>query len=258
MGETIGAIRMTPPTLDAIVALHKTVTELNAATERLDSIPDWMQELHQEHSERKAEIDRVEEESTAAEQQRRSAEGDASDAQELLARYQKQLGAVSTQREYSALLSEIDAAKEQIQNAEQLALEALENHEQAKSRLTELEEGFRELDERYQEELSKWEDEKPAVASSIDELREQAEKLREEIPRNHLLLFDRIYDRYQGRAMARVRQTTMVRGGNPMWHCEVCSYNVRPQIVVEIRTRHKLNQCESCKRILFWEDEDDE
>jgi uncharacterized protein len=241
-------------TLDAIVALHKTLIELKAASERLDSIPDWMQELHQEHRGRKAEIEQVEAESAAAEHQRRAAEAEAGDAQQLLARYQTQLGAVSTQREYSALLTEIDSAKEHIRTAEQQALEALENHEQAKKKLTELEEGFRELDERYQAELAKWEDEKPAVASSIEELRARAEKLRAEVPRNHLLLFDRIYDRYDGRALARVRETAVARG-NAMWHCEVCSYNVRPQIVVEIRTRHKLNQCESCKRILYWEDD---
>lgn len=254
MGETTGAIRMTA-TLDAIVALHKTLTELKAATERLDSIPDWMQELHQEHSQRKAEIGQVEAESAAVEQQRRAAEAEASDAQQLLARYQTQLGAVSTQREYSALLTEIDSAKEHIRSAEQRALEALEGHEQAKQKLVELEEGFRELDERYQAELGKWEDEKPAVASSIEELRARSEKLRTDVPRNFLLLFDRIFERYHGRALARVRETTVARG-NAMWHCEVCSYNVRPQIVVEIRTRRKLNQCESCKRILYWEDDE--
>ncbi|MEE8523874.1 MAG: hypothetical protein V3T72_08080 [Thermoanaerobaculia bacterium] len=241
-------------TLEAIVTLQKTLTELKAATERLDSIPDWMQELHQEHSERKEVIEQVEAESSAAEQQRRSAEAEASDAQELLARYQKQLGAVSTQREYGALLTEIDSAKGQIRNAEQRALEALESHEQAKQKLADLEDGFRELDERYQSELDKWEEEKPAVESSIEELRGRSEKLRAKVPRNHLLLFERIYDRYHGRALARVRETTVVRG-NTMWHCESCSYNVRPQIVVEVRTRLKLNQCDSCKRILFWEDD---
>lgn len=242
-------------TLEAIVTLQETLAELKAATERLDSIPDWMQELHQEHSARKAEIELVEAESAAAEHQRRTAEAEANDAQELLARYQTQLGGVSTQREYSALLTEIDSTKGQIRNAEQLALEALESQEQAKQKQAELEDSFRELDERYQSELDKWEQEKPAVESSIAELRARSEELRGQVPRNYLLLFDRIYDRYDGRALARVRKTIIARG-NTMWHCESCSYNVRPQTVVEIRARHKLCQCDSCKRILYWEDDE--
>ena len=255
MGERIGAHKMTA-TLDAIVALQKTLTELAAAKQRLDSIPDWMQELHQEHSQRKAEIDETAEEGTVAEQARREAEAAASDAEEALKRYQEQIGRVSTQREYGALLKEIDTVKDQIRTAEQQALDAIEGHEQAQKKLSELEDAFRELDERYQTELEKWDSEKPAVARTIEDLGKRAEGLRGDIPRPHLMLFERIFDRYDGKALAQVLQTQVIRG-NTMWHCEACSYNVRPQIVVEIRTRHELNQCDSCKRILYWQEEEE-
>ena len=79
--------------------------------------------------------------------------------------------------------------------------------------------------------------------------------LRAAIPRGALVLFDRLYDRSGGAALARVRRMTAARG-NAMWHCESCSYNVRPQILVEIRDRGSLNQCDSCKKILYWEDEE--
>ncbi len=244
-----------PGHLEAIVSLQKTLTELNAADLRLNSIPDWMLELHEEHAGRKAEIDTVEAEGTAADHVRREAEAALADAQEKQKRYQEQLGQVSTQREYGALLKEIDTTKNQISSSEQAAIEAAERKEEADNKLGELREAFQDLDNRYKAELEKWESEKPAVADAVKQLTQHSEELRAAVPRNILVLFDRIFDRGGGEALARVRKMNVARG-NPMFHCEVCSYNVRPQVVVEIRDQASLNQCDSCKRILYWEDEE--
>ena len=240
--------------LESIVSLHMTLTELADADRRLNSIPEWMSELHEEHSERKAGIEAVEAAATAAEQERREAEAALEDAQEKQKRYQEQLGKVSTQREYGALLTEIDTTKGQIAESEKAALDATERKEQSEAKREELREAFRDLDERYNAELEKWESEKPAVADTIKVLEARSEELRASVPRNVLLLFDRLYEHSDGKALARVRTMTAVRG-NAMWHCEACSYNVRPQVVVEIRNQGTLNQCDSCKRILYWEDE---
>lgn len=242
--------------LDAIVSLHTTLIELTAAEGRLSSVPEWMRELHDEHSERKAEIEAVEADSLAAEQARRESEAALNDAEEQQKRYQEQLGKVSTQREYGALLKEIDTTKAQISESEQAAIEAAERKDQADARWIELNDAFRDLDERYKGELEKWENEKPAVADVARQLEARIKELRAEIPRNVLVLFDRLYQRSGGAALARVQRMKAARGGNAMWHCEACSYNVRPQVVVEIRDRGSLNQCDSCKRILYCEDED--
>ena len=241
--------------LTTIVSLQETLTELNGAQERLNAIPEWMSELHEEHSGKKADIEAVEAEGTAAEQQRREAEAELADAQERQKRYQEQLGGVSTQREYGALLKEIDTTKEQSKNSELAAIEAAERKEQSEAKSLELREAFSDLDARYNSELEKWESEKPAVADLVKQLEARAGELRAVMPRNVLVLFDRLRDRSAGQALARVRKMDVARG-NAMWHCESCSYNVRPQIVVEIRNQGALNQCDSCKRILYWEDEE--
>ncbi len=244
-----------PGHLDAIVSLHTTLIELSASEQRLNTIPEWMRELHEEHSQRKAEIDEVATEGAAAEQERRESEAALADAEAQQKKYQEQLGRVSTQREYGALLTEIDTTKDQISQSEQAAIEAAERKDQADAKLTELNEAFRDLDERYSAELEKWESEKPAVADIVKQLTAQVDELRVAVPRNVLVLFDRLYDRFDGAALARVRTTHVIKG-NAMWHCEACSFNVRPQVMVEIRDRGSLIQCDSCKRILYWEDEE--
>jgi len=242
--------------LKSIVALHKTQVELVGAQERLAGIPDWMQELHEEHSRRQAEIDTVAARRDEAEHARRTAEAALADAQEKAKKYQSQISQVSTQREYTALLKEIDTVKAQIAEHEKGVLEAIEQHDQAEKDLGGLRDAFRELDERYQGELAKWESEKPAVARKVEELSREVEELRSQVARPTLSFFDRVCDRYGTQALARVVKI-QARGTNAMWHCEACSFNVRPQVVVEIRNGGSVTACDSCKRILFLEDDDD-
>jgi predicted nucleic acid-binding Zn-ribbon protein len=237
--------------LDAIVALQTTLDELTAADRRLNTIPDWMQELHEEHTKKSSDIEAAQETAASADKERREAEAELNDAQEKLKHYQEQISKVSTQREYGALLKEIDTVKERINTAEKLALEALERKEEAEGNQSELEESFKEVEERYQTELTKWTAEKPSVEKQAKKLKIRAEELRTQIPRNVQTLFDRIRDRIGGNAVAPIQRLEVLRSSNAVWHCAACNYNVRPQLVVEIRNEGALNQCESCKRILY-------
>lgn len=239
-----------PRPLDALVSLNKTQVELAAAQTRLHGIPDWMKELHEEHSRRQAEIDEVAALRDSAAQERRAAEGQLSEHQEKAKRYQEQLRQVSSEREYTALLKEIDTVKAQINESEQKILELIEKQDQAGKDHDELQEKFRDLHERYQAELAKWESEKPEVARTVEELTGRVEEIRETVPRPYQSLFDRLYERFEGQAVARIVRLE-TRGTNAMWHCEACSYSVRPQVVVDIRNDGTVVQCDACKRFLY-------
>jgi predicted nucleic acid-binding Zn-ribbon protein len=241
--------------LDTIVELQDTLTRLAAARARIAGIPDWMQELHAEHAAERAAIEALEAAAAEAGHQRREAEAAIADAQEKLQRYQQQINAVTTTREYGALLQEIDHVKAQIRTGEEQGLAALERQEEARRAAEERRQAFRELDERYGREATRWEAEKPAVAAEIAALEAQAAALRERVPRPYLSLFERLLERMGGAALAPVRRLETPGRGAQVWHCGACNYRVRPQAVVEIHNRGSLVQCESCKRILYLEDE---
>lgn len=245
-----------PGQLQSVVSLHKTNAELVDAKQRLEGIPDWMTELHGEHSTRQTEIDGVAAKRDEAAKARRGAEAALTDAQEKAKHYQSQISQVSTQREYTALLKEIDTVKALINDLEKTVLESIEIHDQAEKELTSLDESFKELNQRYKKELAKWEAEKPAIADRVEILSREVEEMRANLPRPFLNLFDRVYGRHGVTAISRIVKIQTMRGGNPMWHCEDCSYNVRPQILIEIRNDGTIIQCDSCKRILYIEDEE--
>jgi len=243
------------PHLDTIVELQSAISQLKEAEQRLHGIPDWMHDLHEEHATRKAEIEALQQSVDEATRERRTAEAATQDAQEKLKKYQQQINRVSTQREYSALLQEIDTVKAQISSHEEQALSSLDLHDKAQQEMAEKRESFRELDERYAAELARWEAEKPEITRRATELRAHIADLRGRVPRGVATHFDRILDRNPGGALAAVRPIERPGKGQREWHCSACNYRVRPQVVVEIRNTGNLVQCDSCKRILYLEPE---
>jgi len=247
---------MTGP-LDRITALQEALDQLLSAETQLAGIPDWMEELHAEHSIAKAEIDELEAVVDEARQQRLEAETVVADSQEKLRHFQDQVSMVRNQREYGALLQEIDQVKNLIQRSEEEGLAALELQEEAQQPLAEKYDAFSGLGSRYNEALEKWETEKPAVAERAEQLKITIEELREQLQPNMLLRFDRIRERYSGRAMAEVKG--LERGRQPkIWHCAACNYRVRPHVVMQILNDGSIVLCDSCKRILYLERQEQE
>jgi len=241
--------------LETIVELQSALDQLKVAEERLHGIPDWMRELHNEHAANKAQIEQIEKTVEEAAKERRTAEAATSDAQEKLKKYQQQINKVSTQREYGALLQEIDTVKGQITSQEEQAFSSLERSEQAQKDLAALRESFREIEERYAAEMTRWEAEKPGIARQVDDLKARIADLKKALPRPLVSQFERILERYPTGAVAAVRLIDRPGQKQREWHCSACNYRVRPQVVVEIRNGSSLVQCESCKRILFFEEE---
>ena len=234
--------------LDDIVSLQAKLSSLKDAQEQIAGIPEWMTELHAEHSGRLNEISELEEAVEESRRIRREAESEIADAQEKLKRYQDQINQVTTQREYGALLQEIDTTKTLIRESEERAFGSMEGREEAEGKITEAREAFADLDQRYKDALVQWEAEKPTIAEKISRLEESAEVLRERVPRGLLAQFDRLRERLGGEALAPVQ--AVERSGPRIWHCGSCNYRVRPQVVVQIRAGGDLQQCDACKRIL--------
>ncbi|HRC84071.1 MAG TPA: hypothetical protein PK413_00520 [Thermoanaerobaculia bacterium] len=237
--------------LEDIVKLEAALTELASRESQLNEIPDWMRELHTEHAARLAEIKALEDAAEAAREERRTAEAAIAEAQERLKKYQQQIHQVTNQREYGALLQEIDSAKTKISEAETVAVGALERREMAETRLAEERAAFAALDTRYAVELSRWEGEKPGISERIGELRELIGTLRDRLPKGSVSLFDRVRQRYNGTGIAQILEVERGGRGPKVWHCGACNYSVRPQVVVQVRTTGALLQCDGCKRILY-------
>jgi predicted nucleic acid-binding Zn-ribbon protein len=222
---------------------------LASDTALLSGVPEEMRALHEEYTRDNLALQALAQEAEAAALERRKAEGAIADAQEKLKHFQQQVSRVRNQREYGALLTEIDNAKQSSRALEESALAALERAEELGKELAARREAFGELEARYRAELEKWEAEKPRVAERAAARKAEVESLQQGLPRPILGHLQRIFDRYRGEVIAVVRRVERT-GAAPIWHCSHCNYQIRPQVAVEIRTKGAIVQCEGCKRFL--------
>ncbi|MCY3968465.1 MAG: hypothetical protein OXG74_00905 [Acidobacteria bacterium] len=238
--------------LDTIVELQEASVELTRSLTLLDGVPESMQELHDQYETSRSEIEELEEEQRLAELERRAAEAERAAGKDSIERYQEQISRVTTQREYGALLSEIDTVRAQMREADDRALLALEQQDVAAGRLDELRGAFESLDQQYQEALAAWEEQKPAMRKRVQVLEGRIEVFRERLPPAALKQYQRLFERHGGAPLAVIRVIESAKA--PIRHCSFCNYRIRPQVVLQIQTQGAIVPCDSCQRILYLDD----
>jgi predicted nucleic acid-binding Zn-ribbon protein len=243
-----------PRELDALVQLQLALKEADTARRQLAGLPDSMRDIDLQHRSHVETMRSLESQIEVDERARRVAEVAAADATGKLDQYQQQINRVTTQREYGALLKEIDGAKARVTTHEDEALALLERIESAKAQLAQARTEFVDIDGRYQQMLAEWERERPLVAARLQDVEREMERLKRLIPGQMLRQFELLYRRLDGDALSTVTKMQAVGRGQTEWHCSVCNYRVRPQIIVEIKNNGALIQCERCQRFLRVED----
>ncbi|NOX18215.1 MAG: hypothetical protein GXO87_08030 [Chlorobi bacterium] len=157
-----------------------------------------------------------------------------------LKKFKSQLFQVRNNKEYDALTKEIDHSEKLIEEKQNENMELELHVEKMKFDIEELTPKLEEL----QEELKEKETELKKIIRTNEKeeakLREQREKIVEQIKRNDYNIYMRIRKAKGGNAVAYVS-----RGA-----CSGCHNMVPPQRLIEIRTNKRLFVCESCGRIL--------
>ncbi len=172
----------------------------------------------------------------------RKIQGVESDRKSKVEKLQDQLYLVKTNREYDALMAEIDHLKNEIDEEELRELQLSEEHDRLEEQLkldkTQNKETAVEL-EKQKKELKK------TIQSTEEEhktLTAQRDKIAPNIGVRHIGLYDRVRKARNGVAVVPVTNHS----------CGGCHSYLTSQFVVEIRGGDGVTQCNSCQRILFW------
>ncbi|MDP7037150.1 MAG: C4-type zinc ribbon domain-containing protein [Candidatus Marinimicrobia bacterium] len=175
-------------------------------------------------------------------------EGDLIGSKEKIDSLKDQLFKVSNNRQYDALMVEIDHLKELIDKMETTDLELLEEKSQLTEKVKVQEENLDELTVDLSVRRKKLES---TIAESGDRkkiLEEERKNKRDGIPSTLLIQYDRILKAKKGLAVVPVNGKA----------CEGCGSTIPPQIIAYVRTKTNLYNCDVCGRFLFWEDQSTE
>ena len=161
---------------------------------------------------------------------------------EELSKHKTQLMGVKTNKEYQAMLHEIESGERGIEAKEDQILEgmmAIEEREKVVQRLqTEYEKEENEILSKQR----KLEGFAAQAESEILVLQKERGQLEGEMPEELTQQYQKIASVRNGVALAEARDQS----------CQGCHVKLRPQLFTEIRTSQRIITCENCNRFLYY------
>ena len=227
--------------LDRLIELQEVDLKLSEIEELRGNLPQEVERLKLDLEETKQTLKESNKRIDEMNKSIREIESNISQADVKLKKYKEQLYAVTTNKEYDALTHEIETLQNAINESEDQTLglmtERETNEEESKNSLALSEEIKQDLDSRTKE-LKKRIDE---TKSDETEYLKKREKITPNITKSMISKYERIRQAKNGRAVVPI-----VRGA-----CGGCFHRLPPQLIVEVKKREKIINCEACGRVLI-------
>jgi uncharacterized protein len=177
-----------------------------------------------------------------ARKMRRALEQTISDFETKITRSKTRMNEVKTNKEYQAILKEIDDIKKEIGSKEDEALEYMEKIEVLGKQVKVEEKELSEHKQRIEAEKKQLLAESERVKGRLERLEAIAAKVREQVEPVLLKRNDHLLQRQAGIAVAACDAGV----------CLVCHLNIPPQKFIELMKDETIMQCPHCHRFLYW------
>lgn len=230
-----------PHRLERLLAVQALDIELAAMEARREAVPLRVAEVTREITALETERAERERALEAARLGRRGKESDLELQRERLARYERQLNEVKTNVAYSALLSEIQRAKKEINQVEDEILDFMGEREEHEKRVGELDLELASGREAAAGELAELAAEEVEIGRAMDAARHKRDTLAREVEPALYRLYDRL------RRGRRFPALVPLRGKA----CGACHSSLPPQVIREITHEGSLHPCEACGVLIY-------
>jgi len=230
--------------LQILIELQSIDNRIHELEKSKEEYPRQVEELEARISEPKKEIDSIEKKLAENEEERKKNQSKVADSKAALEKSEERLNAITTNREYDAVHSEIAAQKTGLSQAE-TKLKALLSEDE---HLTEALESARKTYEEAKTENQPQIDDLKQKIASIDSDIAKVQKERNKITPKLIPANLRAYEHIHSRRKSGVAVSIVTEAGN----CSVCYKMLEAQRVNEVRKGIRLQICESCGSILIW------
>lgn len=231
--------------LDVLLKLQDVDLELGRIKAEQDAIPAKLEELDLKTNEYREEVASLEEELKKRKLNIREAESKVQDLDVKATKYKEQLNTVKTNREYSALLTEIEAVKREKQEIDDEIIKNMEESESVESRIEESRKNL----EAY---LDETKDSREELTAKKKELKEEIaieqqkrDNLVVRVDKSLLSFYEKIASNRPGTAVVPVAHES----------CRGCHGMIPLQMINEVMRGNQIITCPNCGRILFYVEE---
>jgi hypothetical protein len=228
--------------LDRLWALHGLDEEVHALQLTLARFPGERQALEGRLTEARERLERSRHRVAEVQKQRRDLERDAAALGEEERRFQTQLFSVKKNEEYTALLHEIEAAKQKRSDLETEILLRLEEEEKAHGERPALGRALKQAEEEAAARARAIDAEEMAERARVAALEARREAQLAHLPAPTRSRYERVHASREGRAVVPIAKGA----------CGGCFRAQPPQILQEARRRDRMLSCDGCGRIIVW------
>ena len=169
--------------------------------------------------------------------------------EEEIAKLRVSLNSARTNKEYSAVLTQINTFRADNAKVEELALQRMQEAEEVKNQAEQLEAQIAEEARTLEEMIRHNAGEVERLNGMVAELQAQRDEASGGVAPGVLATFDRMVDRYEGEAMAVIDAS----GKKPpyTYTCGGCFMSLNPEHVNALQVVDEIRTCDNCGRILY-------
>ncbi|MBD3378928.1 MAG: hypothetical protein GF408_00495 [Candidatus Omnitrophica bacterium] len=231
--------------LDKLAELQKIDSEIYDESSALESFPEKIAEMDASLEGKKSGMEEAEEKLKAIQVAKNEKETEMQAKEDQITKLQGDLNQIKNNKEYKAILSEIDSIKADISLLEEDIINLIDDIEAAKAGCEEEKKKFEQEKKLVEAEKSRIHEEESRLKASVDKLRQQREGFSKEITPDVLEVYQRILSNRGRMAISNVHGE----------FCSECNMHLRPQMINDASLKNKLVMCENCSRILYVEED---
>lgn len=228
--------------LEALLDLHRADIELKAHDSRLADLPRQKAAIEERIVTERQALDAAKQALDQTSKDRKRLEGEVQDLEARRSKYKGQLGEVKTNKEYTALLHEIESVEGQIRSREDTILDEMERIESGQAAVKKEEASFKTVEAERRQEIRVIDGHIAAEKAARDAVEAKRSRIAAALKAELMTEYARIL-KARGSALAEAKD-----GG-----CSACHVKLRPQVFLDVKRNDAVRSCSSCSRILYFE-----
>ena len=228
--------------LSLLIQLQEIDTRIRSLTERKNRLPEILSSLERRRTASKEELDKTKEALQTAQKRKRDRDQDLEVGVQKVEKLKARTSEIKTNKEYQALLKEIETAEQENKTIEDEILVLMEQIDAAAAAITEAETRTRNEDDAIAAEQKEHED---AFAKLEEELKAAGQRRQEAAARiepSVLAQYQKLLVSKAGFAIAEARGES----------CSGCYMSIPPQVFVNVKKNESILTCPNCSRILYY------
>jgi hypothetical protein len=229
--------------LKTLIDLQGVDTRIAALEAEAARLPREIASIHATLQGMKQEVDAGKTRLDAAKKDQRAREKDLEVVQAKRSKTEGRLYEVKTNKEYSAVLAEIEDIKQEKGRVEEEILVLMDSQERLVADIKDTESRFKIREAQGKQEEAGFQEKLRVVETELALVRTERAELTRQLPPAVLADYDKLLKARGGLALAQVVKPNL---------CGGCRMTVTPQRLQELRAQSALLPCESCGRYLYW------